>query len=573
MKTAWIAVAYGALAVLMTWPVAATLTRDLPGDLGDPVFVCWVIARASDHWLQLLAGDASAIPRFWQAGIFYPEPDATAFSEHFVLHALVALPVWALTRNVILCYNLLFIASFALSGLAMFLLARELTGRPRAAFVAGLVFAFLPYRMATLAHLQVLSSYWMPFALLGFLRFAATGRNGALAGGAAALWAQSLASGYYLVFFGPFLALFAVVTLWAYRRLTDVTAWAKLAASAVAVALATLPFALPYLRLQQRYGFRRSLQEVEFFSADLLAWFTAYDAMNLWGSLQALVRAEGFLFPGLTGPVFMLAGLIAAWRASRGTDDASARARVAAAFGTVAALIAFWLALGPNPSIDTQPIGLPSLYRVFYDYVPGYDVARVPSRFAMILFLIMAVAAGFALAPLDRSRWRVVLPLVGAMALADGWAAPLPMNRTWTTYPGELKPPEARIYPEREAPLVYRYLRMLPEGTVVAEFPFGLSEREIQYTYYSAVHRKPIVNGYSGAFPMVYQLRMKHLHRPWLDIHRAAAQLYDDGVTHVVVHTGAWEDDGGRRLAADFQAVGLLVEARFGDDVVLRLPR
>ena len=33
--------------------------------------------------------------------------------------------------------------------------------------VAGLAYGFAPYRMAQFAHVQVLSSYWMPFARWG----------------------------------------------------------------------------------------------------------------------------------------------------------------------------------------------------------------------------------------------------------------------------------------------------------------------------------------------------------------------------------------------------------------------
>jgi hypothetical protein len=51
------------------------------------------------------------------------------------------------------------------------LFVREISGNPRAAFVAGLLFAFAPYRFPQSSHLQVLSSQWMPFALYGFRRF------------------------------------------------------------------------------------------------------------------------------------------------------------------------------------------------------------------------------------------------------------------------------------------------------------------------------------------------------------------------------------------------------------------
>ena len=153
----------------MTWPLATGLTRDIPGDFGDPLFTSWVLS-----W------DATHLGRgWWSANIFAPHPLALAYSEHFLPQALQVLPIYAVTKNPILCYNLLFLSTFALSGLGMFLLGRELTGSAAAGFVAGLAFAFAPYRIANIPHLQVLSSAWMPFVLFGLHRYFATGRAAA----------------------------------------------------------------------------------------------------------------------------------------------------------------------------------------------------------------------------------------------------------------------------------------------------------------------------------------------------------------------------------------------------------
>ena len=118
------------------------------------------------------------------------------------------LPIYAATKNPILCYNLLFLSTFALSGLGMFLLGRELTGSTAAGMVSGLAFAFAPYRIASIPHLQVLSAAWMPFVLFGLRRHFATGRLRPLAGAAAAWLVQNLSCGYYLLFFSPIVILY-----------------------------------------------------------------------------------------------------------------------------------------------------------------------------------------------------------------------------------------------------------------------------------------------------------------------------------------------------------------------------
>src|SRR3954469_4959891 len=228
---------YLALTIVMTWPLAAGLTHDVPGDFGDPLLQMWVMAWDATH---LGAG-------WWSANIFAPHPLALAYSEHLLPQALQTWPIYAATNNPILCYNLIFLSTFALSGLGMFLLGRELTGSATAGFVAGLAFAFAPYRIANIPHLQVLSSAWMPFVLFGLHRHFTTGRIGPLAGAAAAWILQNLSCGYYLLFFTPIVFLYIAWELTRRSLWTDSRVLARVGIACAAVLAATVPFLLPYL--------------------------------------------------------------------------------------------------------------------------------------------------------------------------------------------------------------------------------------------------------------------------------------------------------------------------------------
>ena len=90
----------------------------------------------ADHLLRFFS-NIHALHGFWDANIFYPEPLTLAYSEHLVAQAVQILPVYALTHNIILCYNLLFLSTFVLSGLGTFLFVREVTGSCSAGFAAG----------------------------------------------------------------------------------------------------------------------------------------------------------------------------------------------------------------------------------------------------------------------------------------------------------------------------------------------------------------------------------------------------------------------------------------------------
>jgi len=293
------AAVYLVLTLALTWPLAAGVARDLPGDFGDPLFTSWVLA-----W------DATHLGRgWWSANIFAPQPLALAYSEHFLPQALQTWPVYAATGNPILCYNLLFLSTFVLAAIGMFAFSREITGSDAAAFVAGLAFAFTPYRIASIPHLQVLSSAWMPFVLLGLRRYFATGRARPLAGATCAWTLQNLSCGYYLIFFSPIVLAYVAwemtrAGLWRDRRTL-----LHLAIACAAVAAVTAPFMAPYVELR-RMGFSpRSIEETRRFSADVYAYLTADPNLRLWGPIaQGWPHAEGVLFPGLTIAILAIIG-------------------------------------------------------------------------------------------------------------------------------------------------------------------------------------------------------------------------------------------------------------------------
>lgn len=562
MGRLWVvALLYLGITAVMTWPIAARLDRDVPSDLGDPAFVAGIMAWGGEHWLDLFSGDLTALGRFWNAPIFFPERSTIAYSEHFAVQSLLTLPAYAITRNPVLIYNLAYLSTFVIGAFGMYLLVRELSGSREgfcgAAFVAGLAYVFTPYRVATLPHLQVLSSQWMPFVLLGIHRYLRQPDSNGLLIAGAALWAQNLSSGYYMLMFAPFVALFTGVALWTHRLWDRTAVWRDLFVTFAVTCIATLPFALPYLTRTE--GTTRALAEVIGFSADVNSWITASPLLHVWGDLRTLDKGEGYLFPGVTVVVLALAGI---WVSRH-------RYRLVAVFGGLALVLSVWLAFGPQVQLDTQPTGIPALYRLLWEYVPGFNAARVPSRFVTITVLALSLLSGFALLRAARPYRTWVIAVSAAVILAEGAAFPLPTNGVWSSAPATVWPPEARLYRLADGPPVYRYLARLEQGSVAAHFPFGLPEREIQYGYYAMLHGTPIINGYSGAFPPTYGVRGEFLSSPATDPQGVQMILDVDRVTHVVVHRGAYLGDGGNRVLDVLQQLGWRVTAAFADDLVL----
>ena len=346
--SAWrVTAVYTLLTLATTWPLAAHLTRSLPADLGDPLLNSFILRWGIDHIRALAGGDLGAFRTYWHAPMFHPEPLVLAYSEHLFAQALQATPVYVATGNILLCYNLLFLSTFVLSGLGMYLLSRELTGSAPAGVVAGLLYAFALYRVAHYPHLQALSSQWLPFAVYGLRRFFTTRHIRPLAGATLALIAQNLSNGYYLIFFAPFVAAYCLYEIADRRLWTDRRVLGGLAAAGVATLVVTAPFLVPYLVLRS-VGFEpRGLEEVQGFSADVLAWLTAAPASRLWGWLQPFDRPEGQLFPGLVVIVLATLGVGARartlWRARTGATGRWQRRAARAGLLLAAVVAAFML--------------------------------------------------------------------------------------------------------------------------------------------------------------------------------------------------------------------------------------
>ena len=277
------------------------------------------------------AATSARSANFWNANIFYPEPLTLAYSEHLFAQAVQILPVYALTGNIILSYNLLFLSTFVLSGLGMFLFVREITGSARAGLVAGLIYAFAPYRVPQFSHLQVISSQWMPFVLYGLRRYFVT-RRITTRSSAPAPRSSRRTCRTGISCCSSRRSCWRTRSSRSRRAALDATracGWRSRQRRSVVTAV-TLPFLLPYLELR-RLGFGpRALNEVKAFSADVFSYWTSPAESWLWGGLiRAYPKAEGDLFPTiaalLLGAVGVAGSVSAAWARARARPAAASR--------------------------------------------------------------------------------------------------------------------------------------------------------------------------------------------------------------------------------------------------------
>jgi len=254
----------------------------------------------------------------------------------------------------------------------------------------------------------------------------------------------------------------------------------------------------------------------------------------------------------------------------------SMRARASAfmrsrGFFVIALVGAAWLSFGPSPQVLGRPLDLVSPYRLLWTYVPGLEGLRVPARFAMIVALMLSVLGALGAAVVARLRHGVILLAVLAAAfLYEAGAAPFVVNGM-SPVQGLTTPP-ARLELPRSAPLVYRAVGRLPAEAVIADLPLGEADYDVRAMYYSIERWRRIVNGYSGFFPPHYGRVKAGLSEVQRHPDASMETLRELGVTHVIVHEGAYLDAEGRETTAALQGLGATELFRDDTDVLLALP-
>ena len=154
--------AYVVLTLVMTWPLAAQLNTHLPGPGDDLLVRYW-----NRWWVKRVLTQGGDL--FETKMIFYPQ--GVNLLYHNIAWANIALwlPLEPLVGGVA-AFNLVYLLNFFLCAVGMYGLARYLMRSTAAAFVAGLVYAFWPYRLFEIDHSNLISVQWLPLFLLYLIR-------------------------------------------------------------------------------------------------------------------------------------------------------------------------------------------------------------------------------------------------------------------------------------------------------------------------------------------------------------------------------------------------------------------
>jgi hypothetical protein len=446
--------------------------------------------------------------------------------------------------------------SFVLTGFGTYLLVLKLTRSSGAGVVAGIVFAFCSYRLANLAQVQLLTTQWMPLALLSLLQLMHHRRPRHVVAFVAFFCLQSLSCFYYAFLLG-LAVLGMTLWLWVTRRTTRNRGTVlRLLVAACCVAALVLPFARPYFQVNRELGLKRTLEDSEPFSASLRQYVMVLPGSVVhgrWLPLADTPMPGGYpvdaLFPGLIACALGLWGLI------------RSRARIRWFFLALL-VIAVCLSFGPRlylAPLEPSNLKAPLPYAWLYTLMPGAKALRAPVRFDALAMLALAVLAGYGSASLSGRL------LGGLPATLVGWGLAALVTLESLVWPA------AKVEPvplADEIPPVYRWLAQQPAGPVL-ELPmiFVSGGPLLEYQYMSIYHWHPTPDGFSGFFPPKHGQIVFEMGQ--FPSERSTSLLHGLDVRHVIIHTDRYPSsqwDAMRDALAQSDALSLV--QTFGGDWV-----
>jgi len=480
---------YTLLGIVYSWPLAANMFDTIPYVLDPTLHYRKMKLIQGDH-LQfyyhlglLKEAVLGRIDWFTNPYEFATEYQSARFASYFVPLSFLYLPFTAISLP--FAYNMFIMISFGLSGLTMYLWAKDLTGSRVSALVAGIVFDFIPIRMAEIygGHPSGFALCLFPLTLFFFDRAILR-----LSLGYSAMAGLSLATlSFEYMYFSYYLLMFLMAYI-PWRLAPYALKWKRegLSGSATEIKrllVAGVPFALGALgAIGWMLHFKKVMVEKGTFAAgrnlDLVSGFSPA-VSALWNPGH-----NGFIVY-LGFPLIAVFGVAAA---ALFTSKVKWPDRNNVLFFFACFLVSYILAFGTT--LDSY---IP-VYTIFYKFFPYFSFSRFPAKIMVIVIAMTAALVAYAISfAVGVKKGKNLIRAAGAALIV------------LTSYDYHPKA-DIGLCVMHEQSEAFGYISDNADGKYVLNIPVwpGESSWGSIYEYYAIQSRVPTINGYSPVVSKEY---------------------------------------------------------------------
>ena len=419
--------------------------------------------------------------------MFYPATNTLAYSDHLFAQTLQVFPLFLIISNPLLIQNLYLLSTFIIAAFGMYLLVRFLIKENNkvsiaASMLSGFLYSFSYYHIDHLGQVPTASIQWIPLSLLYLLKSYRSMKTKDLALFFIFFSLNCMSTMYY----GIFLSLAVIIFI--FMKVRSAVWLKKFILVGIPFIIIIVASLYPYLLFHlENPEVKRTLEESSWRSAhlsDYLVRNAPHDRV-LYVGIVPMILAFFYLFAKKKHRYWL--------------------------FFMITALISMILSLGP----ELYSIRLPYYY--LYTYFPIAQSIRVPSRFGIMAIFAFSAVAGLSfywlISKLTTVRLKVMCgSVIIFLAIFDYSFVPRSYMKVPTI---------------KEAPPVYSWLAKQPENSIILELPLksGTHSNHIEdqverayeeitendnfvaetfRLYFSTIHWKQMVNGYSSYFPPTY---------------------------------------------------------------------
>jgi len=443
-------------------PIFSHFSSYLPDDY-DGLFITWSINRMAQKI-------PSQPKKLLQGNIFYPHPYPQAYSDPFITAGLIAKPFLKINPEPLIAFNINLLLSQILTLYFTYLFLVQLIKDKAISFILSLVFSFSKIHLHYIPHLHTFSIQFLPLSGYFLLKLAKTKKPVWLYAWSISFILQMLNSflpGYFILFFSLGLFIFDKNLQKAIKKNIN-----HLLISILFIALTLFPVINIYLKVSRHFNYVRPITEVIHFS------------------LSPEEISTKFFSPILY--LLFAISLIYFLRQKKINKSST--------FYFLFSIFSFILSLGPalhwmRKTIKI-PFHIPLPYIFLYFFAPGFKGFRTPSRWILLMAFSLTAFSAVELKKILKTSKKIktrALVLIFLLLLIT-----LPKHNYYISIP------QIKDYPP-----VYYWLEK-QNKKVVIELPintWGRSQENKQEVYrmlYSLVHKKNLVNGYSGYHPEKY---------------------------------------------------------------------
>lgn len=455
------------LSLLFTYPTIVQLSTHLIGGTADGWQFPWnnFIFRE-----RVLDGKDPYFTDY----VFYPAGVSLVLHGYTEFNDVLGILLSPFLNDVAVTNLMVILATF-LSGMGMYLLAKDLTKSPVAALFAAIAFAFCPFRMIRIiGHIHMALTQFLPFAIWAFLKMGET-RKLRYSFWTGLFFALACYCNYYYVVYLTLAFLFMLFYGWIrYPHWRTMLFLRSLILSGLWAVFFLLPVLFHVYTLVHTSTAGSYVGREEFFikQSATLGQYLRISPLNT--SIQNLLGESPFISPyskitpGWTVLFLSFGGIVYAVR----NRPRYSGILLFMGFGF------FLLSLGPFFEIMDQ-IRLPLPYLLVMK-IPFVNHVRIPERFAIMVNLAMAIAAAYFLKEilmrLSRNSRKVLAAGIFALLLFELASFPYPMEA--------FDPPK----------IFYKLAQS--EGKTMLSLPFYPGDiRAKNYMRYQLIHKKKLLDG------------------------------------------------------------------------------